>query len=927
MRRAALAAVGGALLLGPTSGARAEGGLAGVEAAAAAWALAALPAELRAGLDLGVAPGRCPTGEPSTAVAVDAAAGRIRICAGGGAGSVRQQVLLGALAVADARAGWSREPAWRRLNGWSRARAAPWRWSARNLAEGAYAAPAGQRSPAWDLATFAAAWIEARTLRPAGDRGDLPLQCRLLPQATFLHARLRALAPLPAALRDPPTCLAYQRWAARERLARIELHLATPSTVTMASMFGHVFLRLVARAPAGEPPEAPDLIEDRTLAFLVESAAPLADEPLYALKGIAGAYQASLLERSFFETYRTYVVTEGRDLRRYHLHLSPAETEALLQRLWSLRQAGRYRYFFFGSNCATLMVDLVNSVLPDDRQVRFPEALATTPAGTLEGYARTRSAGGGPLLTFIPGTLLSFEHEARRAAARRQRAALRLRAAAPAAQRARHDALWEVVRAGAPEARAEAYRGLLLQHRAGGAPADLQELLRQSALLEAHLQALANLQAEQAAVRAQRARLQAALVELRARLARHPRAGDPALGPCRFSLGAVLAETGGDEVATRLRGYQRVRVLLDGGCLSHPSLADDLRRLVLLQAEARHDDPGEVPGLREAVLFPARERTLGEQRFAAGLDTLIDHPYVTAVSPALLGLQRARAELADVSAVSPLRIFRSDDAERAREEAAAHRIAVPRTGIDEVEVGAGLDRSDAGARGVLVLAGAMHDERLGDQRRFGFPAHTALTVARTETALAFDGGGRWPGLAAWNARLLGYRSLRPGRAGGELFADLGSRARVGRTGEARLGGGHLLPLLASEDLAHHLIVASGLAGTFDRAGGQTLLGLGAYAGLEGRLALDPENRASWFAARAQILSAWTTRGLSRVWGAGAELRLPVREGVRLPLPRALSRSPGALGLRLSGSVVGSALPLAGVPARLDPQLLLTLAWE
>ena len=302
------------------------------------------------------------------------------------------QILFAAFLVWDERAGWSREPAWHRHNGWSRELARPWRWTAKNLDPLAHGAPAGRRSPSWDLAIFAAAWVAERAFQARAREEDGPLECRLLPQATFLHQRLRGLDAVPPVLRPAPLCRAFEAWADRDRLDRIEIALATPSTITVASMFGHVFLRLVSRnEPVGRA-----TMEDRTLAFLVESTLPLSQEPLFALKGIAGAYQATLVERSFLETYRTYLVLEGRDLRRFQLHLSPSETEALLQRLWSLRQAGRYRYFFFGTNCATLMVDLVNSVLPDHRQVRFPEALATTPAGTLEGYSRRAPPRGAP---------------------------------------------------------------------------------------------------------------------------------------------------------------------------------------------------------------------------------------------------------------------------------------------------------------------------------------------------------------------------------------------------------------------------------------------------------------------------------------------------------------------------------------------------
>ena len=270
---------------------------------------------------------------------------------------------------------------------------------------------------------------------------------------------------------------------------------------------------------------------------------------------------------------------------------------------------------------------------------------------------------------------------------------------------------------------------------------------------------------------------------------------------------------------------------------------------------------------------------------------LIDYPFVTRVSPALHAVQQARVVASPdrLSVRSPERLREEEISSRRQEEAAAYRTSVPRTGIDELEVGAGLDRS---AGGLLVLAGALHDERLGDQRRFGFPPHTALTVLRTRSAWA---GKRVP---AWQARLVGYRSLPPRlavpgrgpRLGGEVHADVAGRARMGRSTEARLGGGWLLPVLASPQLADHLILSGGLLATFDRITRRSIWGIGASAGLEARLSLDRENRAFWVAARAAIRPlmdhGWPGPGDHRWRGAAPA---GARAGAAALCPRHLER--------------------------------------
>jgi hypothetical protein len=165
----------------------------------------------------------CAPGDPYQELAVDVRRRRVTLCRASDPAALRRQLLAAAVLLDDETAGWSRDPAWRRLNGWSRSLLG--RWTARNRAPLATAAPSGRRSPAWDLATFAAEWIVEHTGAP-GD--DPPLTCRLLPQARFVHQRLLASAALPARLRAPPRCAAYEAWARRAALARIELVLATP---------------------------------------------------------------------------------------------------------------------------------------------------------------------------------------------------------------------------------------------------------------------------------------------------------------------------------------------------------------------------------------------------------------------------------------------------------------------------------------------------------------------------------------------------------------------------------------------------------------------------------------------------------------------------------------------------------------------------
>jgi hypothetical protein len=870
-------------------------------------ALAWLPAEVRVGLkQVVIGPRACAAADPFAEVRVDVGAGRIELCRGADEPAREQQVVFGALLLFDARTGWSRQPDWRRLNG-------------SNEAPEAYAAASARRSSAWELASFAAAWIAERAAA-AGSGADaeaLALTCRLLPQAVFVHGQLQALTAVPQWLRAPPRCRAFEAWARRDHLARVEVVLASPSTVTMASMFGHVFLRLVSRAPEVEGAAAALALalDDRTLAFLVDNQRPVEEERLYALKGIAGAYRATLVERSLLETYRNYVVVEGRDLRRYELRLSPGEREALLRRLWSLKQAGRFRYTFFGRNCATLMVDLINGVLPEQRQARPPQALTTTPAGTLEGYAGARAADGGPLLAFIPGSLLSFEHEARRAALARRPWL------PPGAAGAALTSL-------DPEVRAAGYRRLVARVPASASSREgLRRFLRASAVIEAHLGALANLEQEQALARRQRAALHTEFVRAQAQLGRRR---------CVAARAQVIEAIDVDDPARRHDGYRELRALVEGPCAREPGAGDDLRRAALLASALRYDGDDMDPGVRDVLLFPARARTLGEQPFAAGLAGLLDHPFVTRVSSPLLALQQAMVALGPGEG-SAGQWRRDEVALQVREERAFEARALPYTGIDQVHVGMAVRPSGAGAETApfaLVLGGAMHDERIGDQRRFGFPSHTALTVMRSETSL-LAGTGR-PRFGAWKARVIGYRSLRPAlslgaitpRPGGELAVDLVGRPQLGRALDVRAGGGWVVPLLASADLANHLMVSAGPLATMVRptrsAASGTLWSLGASAALEARLA-PTAHPGVVLGAAASYQPQWSRPAGPFVQdlAARAEAEIALISGWHLPR----SRVPRGLAVRLGWELFASTRGRGVDAGGHEQRLLVSLAVE
>ena len=365
--------------------------------------------------------------------------------------------------------------------------------------EAGFVSPRGGRSPRWDLVAFAVALF-------ADDPGP---RCRLLPQATFIGRRLAGLG---SPSRAVASCPAFERWADLDRLADVEIVLATPSTAMAASLFGHILLRLVYRDDEGATP----LHISETMAFLADNDVPFQADRAYALKGIAGYYTASLHERPFLDAYREYVVLEGRDLRRWRLNLSPAERRDLMERLWTAEHASRTSYYFFHRNCATLMLEIVDQVRPSGLAEDAPGLLAAPPASLLEPLARATGADGAPLLQFVAAPLWSFDHQARITSRHRRDVEARIVARVDSADRASLRTAFAGAHDGDAALRAAAYQQLApqLAGRDAGEDADVRAWLQDSATIESHLSTLANLEAEAAADRERHRRVRAKVAEL-----------------------------------------------------------------------------------------------------------------------------------------------------------------------------------------------------------------------------------------------------------------------------------------------------------------------------------------------------------------------------------------------------------------------------
>ena len=195
---------------------------------------------------------------------------------------------------------------------------------------------------------------------PPPRSGEAPLaqhpQCAFIARRAYLAAKLgfdRARLPL----RD---CPAYE--ALREALGARGVTLVFPEAFlgSPASMFGHTFLRIdrFDRTRGAEP---------YLLGFAVHfsrATGPGDPGPLFALKGLVGAYPGQFDVEPYWQRVRAYGDLERRDLWEYGLRLDALAVDRMLAHLWEL-QGVRFDYFYFDENCSLRLLELLAVALGD----------------------------------------------------------------------------------------------------------------------------------------------------------------------------------------------------------------------------------------------------------------------------------------------------------------------------------------------------------------------------------------------------------------------------------------------------------------------------------------------------------------------------------------------------------------------------------
>jgi len=122
-----------------------------------------------------------------------------------------------------------------------------------------------------------------------------------------------------------------------------------------ASAFGHTFLRLNKKNDEGISEDRRRLL-DYGIEFSADPDTTFA--PLYAIKGLIGAFPGTFRKLPYYFKVRQYNDFESRDLWEYKLKLTPAQLDVLVAHTWELGSTF-FDYFYLTENCSYHLLGLV----------------------------------------------------------------------------------------------------------------------------------------------------------------------------------------------------------------------------------------------------------------------------------------------------------------------------------------------------------------------------------------------------------------------------------------------------------------------------------------------------------------------------------------------------------------------------------------
>jgi hypothetical protein len=291
---------------------------------------------------------------------------------------------------------------WLRLGHYRRS----WTGSVSSQADGQnfFLSPQGKSHPQLELdATIDAFFRELEpldTTHPDNKNVQHPI-CQFPARLMWLTEQLAIdAARLPAA-----DCSRYTKFVESTKAESVTLVFSSYYLNNPASAFGHTFLRL-NKKDATVSEEQRQLL-DYGIEFSADPDTSFA--PLYAIKGLAGAFPGTFRRVPYYFKVREYNDYESRDLWEYKLAMTPRQLDMLVAHVWELGSTF-FDYWYLSENCSYHLLGLLEAALPE-RDLLDGTHWPVIPADAIRGV--TKEQGLVEKIEFRPSSRTRFHEEIR----------------------------------------------------------------------------------------------------------------------------------------------------------------------------------------------------------------------------------------------------------------------------------------------------------------------------------------------------------------------------------------------------------------------------------------------------------------------------------------------------------------------------------
>jgi hypothetical protein len=212
-----------------------------------------------------------------------------------------------------------------------------------------FLAPSGKRDPDAELEATLKAFFAPVV---PGHEDDHAI-CRFPARLLFLDGQLHFAEALQA-----PACPSLSRYEAAVDLSGVSVVFAANYLNNPASAFGHTFLRLRRRRPAGSTERSERLDLGVDYIATTDTKNPV----FYAFKGLTGLFPGTVRFHSYEAKLQEYGHVQ-RDIWEYDLSLTPHELSMLTLHLWEI-ESTHLDYFYLTKNCSYEVLALLEAAAP-----------------------------------------------------------------------------------------------------------------------------------------------------------------------------------------------------------------------------------------------------------------------------------------------------------------------------------------------------------------------------------------------------------------------------------------------------------------------------------------------------------------------------------------------------------------------------------